>query len=273
MLARSPHQRSRREGGNERRRWPNRLVLMATADLNKQPDEVSAMFDEVARKYDRTNAVLSVGNSWLWRFHTVRAIAPIEGERILDIAAGTGTSSAAIARSGAEVVAVDFSPGMIEVGKKKHPTIDFIEADAMALPFSANEFDAVTISFGLRNIKDPRKALKEMYRVLKPGGRIVVCEFSHPSRAVLKAGHGVYLKHVVPFVAGFSSSNPDAYTYLAESINDWPDQATLSQWLRGAGFTRVAHRNLTSGVVALHRGHKPARTPRAKAAAKKATQS
>lgn len=244
---------------------PNRLVRMATADLSKQPDEVSAMFDGVARKYDRTNAVLSVGNSWLWRFHTVRAIAPLPGERILDIAAGTGTSSAAIARTGAEVVAVDFSPGMIEVGRKKHPTIEFVEADAMALPFSAGEFDAVTISFGLRNIENPRKALKEMYRVLKPGGRLVVCEFSTPPIALLRAGYGAYLKHVMPKVVGLSSSNPDAYTYLAESIHDWPDQSTLSQWLRGAGFTRVAYRNLTSGVVALHRGHKPQRKSRAKA--------
>lgn len=222
------------------------------------------MFDEVALKYDRTNAVLSAGNSWIWRLQTVRAIAPVAGERVLDIAAGTGTSSAAIARTGAEVVAVDFSTGMIEVGRKKHPKIDFVEADAMALPFSANEFDAVTISFGLRNIENPRKALKEMYRVLKPGGRIVVTEFSKPPRAILRAGYGAYLKHVMPRVVGLSSSNPEAYTYLAESINDWPDQRTLSQWLRGAGFTRVAYRNLTSGVVAMHRGHKPERTSRAK---------
>ena len=227
------------------------------------------MFDEVAPKYDRTNAVLSAGNSWIWRRQTVRALAPSEGERILDIAAGTGTSSAAIARSGAEVVAVDFSPGMIEVARKKHPTIEFIEADATALPFSANEFDAVTISFGLRNIENPRKALKEMYRVLKPGGRIVVCEFSKPPRAILRAGYGAYLKHVMPRVVGLSSSNPEAYTYLAESINEWPGQVTLSQWLRGAGFTRVAYRNLTSGVVALHRGRKPERASRSKPPAKK----
>jgi demethylmenaquinone methyltransferase/2-methoxy-6-polyprenyl-1,4-benzoquinol methylase len=223
------------------------------------------MFDEVARNYDRTNALLSGGNAWLWRLQTVRAIDPQPGQRILDIAAGTGTSSAAIARSGAEVVAVDFSPGMIAVGRKRHPRIEFVEADAMALPFKANEFDAATISFGLRNIEDPRKALKEMYRVIKPGGRVVVCEFSKPPRALLRAGYSLYLKHVMPRVAGVASSNPDAYTYLAESIDDWPDQGTLSQWLRGAGFTRVAYRNLTSGVVALHRGHKPERKSRSKA--------
>ncbi len=241
---------------------------MATADLSKQPDEVAAMFDEVAQKYDRTNSVLSMGNSFLWRMQTVRAIAPAEGERILDVAAGTGTSSAAIARHGAEVVALDFSPGMIEVGRRRHPSIDFVEGDAMALPFKANEFDAATISFGLRNVEDPRKALKELYRVIKPGGRVVICEFSKPPRALLRAGYGVYLKYVMPRVVGLSSSNPEAYSYLAESIDDWPDQVTLSQWLRGAGFTRVAYRNLSSGIVALHRGHKPTRKPRGKPPAK-----
>lgn len=231
------------------------------------------MFDEVAPGYDRTNALLSAGNSWLWRILTVRALDPQPGQRILDIAAGTGTSSAAIARSGAEVVAVDFSPGMIEVGRKRHPKVEFLEADAMALPFKANEFDAVTISFGLRNIEDPRKALKEMYRVLKPGGRVVVCEFSKPPRALLRAGYGFYLRHVMPRIVGVSSSNPEAYSYLADSIGDWPDQGTLSQWLRGAGFTRVAYRNLTSGVVALHRGHKPQRRTRSKPAATEAATS
>lgn len=228
------------------------------------------MFDDVAQKYDRTNNLLSMGNAMLWRLQTVRAIGPKPGERILDVAAGTGTSSAALARHGAQVVAVDFSPGMIEVGQRRHPSIEFVQGDAMALPFKANEFDAATISFGLRNVADPVKALKELYRVVKPGGRVVICEFSKPPRALLRAGYGAYLKYVMPRVVGISSSNPEAYTYLADSINDWPDQVTLSQWLRGAGFTRVAYRNLTSGVVALHRGHKPARAPRAKAAPKAA---
>lgn len=229
------------------------------------------MFDEVAKGYDRTNTALSAGSDLLWRWQTIRALAPQPGERVLDVAAGTGKSSAAIAKSGASVVAVDFSAGMIAVGRKKHPDIEFVEGDAMKLPFAAGEFDAVTISFGLRNVAKPLKALKEMYRVLKPGGRIVVCEFSTPTRALFRAGYGAYLKYVLPAVAGVTSSNSDAYNYLAESIDEWPDQATLSQWLRGAGFSRVAHRNLSQGIVALHRGHKPLKKTRTASAAQTAS--
>ena len=220
------------------------------------------MFDEVAKHYDRTNSVLSVGNTRRWRTATVHAVAPQPGERILDIAAGTGTSSAALAKSGAHVVAVDFSKGMIEVGRKKHPAVDFVEADASALPFKTGEFDAVTISFGLRNIENPKKALAEMYRVTKPGGRLVICEFSKPPRALFRAGYWAYLKYVMPVVVNTSSSNPEAYSYLLDSIQEWPDQETLSQWIRGVGFTRGAYRNLTVGIVAMHRGRKPLRTPR-----------
>ena len=230
---------------------------MTKADMNKEPDEVADMFDGVARHYDRTNDVLSAGNAVLWRFATVRAIDPQPGERILDIAAGTGTSSVALAKTGARVVAVDFSPGMVAEGRRKHPELEFIEANAEKLPFVDNEFDAVTISFGLRNINDPRAALAEMYRVLKPGGRLVICEFSKPPRAILRAGYSAYMKFVMPTIVRVTSSNAEAYTYLNESIKAWPDQGELSRWIRGVGFTRVAYRNLTAGVVALHRGRKP----------------
>ncbi len=225
--------------------------------MHKQPHEVAGMFDGVARHYDRTNAIMSVGNAQLWRAATVRAVDPRAGQRILDVAAGTGTSSAAFARSGAHVVALDFSPGMVAEGRRRHPQLEFVEGDAEKLPFGDDEFDAVTISFGLRNVEHPKVALAEMYRVLKPGGRLVVCEFSKPPRAVFRAGYAAYMRFVMPVVATAASSNRDAYTYLRESIQQWPDQGTLSQWIRGVGFTRVAYRNLSLGVVALHRGHKP----------------
>lgn len=219
------------------------------------------MFDQVAAGYDRTNNVLSVGNAVLWRVATTRAVAPRPGEVILDLAAGTGTSSASFAKSGAHVVAADFSPGMIEVGRRQQagvPNIEFVEADGMNLPFDDERFDAVTISFGLRNIVDPHKALAELYRVTKPGGRIVICEFSTPPVKPLRSAYFWYLRTVMPALAKAVSSNDAAYDYLFESIASWPDQKTLSSWLRAAGFTEVRHRDLSAGIVALHRGTKPA---------------
>ena len=233
---------------------------MTTADLSKKPEAVSAMFDDVAAGYDVTNNLLSAGNAVLWRIATTRAVNPQADERVLDLAAGTGTSSVALAKSGAHVVAADFSPGMLEVGRKKHgqnPLLEFVEADATKLPFADNSFDAVTMSFGLRNVVEPKKALAELYRVTKPGGRIVICEFSTPPVAPIRAGYNFYLRKVMPVVAKYSSTNTEAYTYLADSITDWPNQATLATWIREAGFMNVAYRNLTAGVVALHRGIKP----------------
>ena len=235
---------------------------MSKADLSKQPAQVAAMFDQVSTRYDRTNNVLSVGNAALWRVATTRAVAPRAGETILDVAAGTGTSSASLARNGASVVAADFSAGMIDVGRQRqagNPFIRFVQADAMDLPFDDDTFDAVTISFGLRNIVDPKKALAEFFRVVKPGGRVVVCEFSQPPLAPVRAGYSAYLKFGMPVLARVASSNPAAYEYLMESIQAWPDQRALAGWMREAGFERVAYRNLTAGIVALHRGFKPER--------------
>lgn len=232
------------------------------ADLGKDPRRVSGMFDEVARGYDRTNTVLSLGNDQLWRVATTRAVAPRRGQRILDLAAGTGASSVSLARSGADVVAADFSPGMIAEGRRRHsgiPNLTFVEADATALPFEDAEFDAVTMSFGLRNVNEPKKALHELLRVTKPGGRLVVCEFSQPPSPAFNGLYRFYNDRVLPVVAKTVSSNADAYDYLNESIKDWPDQRTLSSWIRGAGWTDVAHRNLSFGIVALHRARKPSR--------------
>jgi demethylmenaquinone methyltransferase/2-methoxy-6-polyprenyl-1,4-benzoquinol methylase len=228
--------------------------------LTKQPDQVAAMFDDVSAHYDRTNAVLSAGNAALWRIATTRAGRPRSGDRILDMAAGTGTSSAALAGGGAHVVAADFSPGMIEVGRRRHAgdaRIEFVTADATALPFPAAHFDAVTISFGLRNVVDVTAALAEFYRVTRPGGRLVVCEFSTPPNLIVRRLYHAYLRYGMPIVAGLVSSDPSAYRYLMESIESWPGQSALAGMLSRAGYEGVAYRNLTAGVVALHRGWKP----------------
>jgi demethylmenaquinone methyltransferase / 2-methoxy-6-polyprenyl-1,4-benzoquinol methylase len=238
--------------------------VVSKADLDKKPAQVAAMFDEVSTHYDRTNTVLSVGNASLWRVATTRAVGPRAGERILDVAAGTGTSSASLARNGASVVAADFSEGMIEVGRRRqagNPYVTFVQADATQLPFDDDSFDAVTISFGLRNIVDPQKALAEFYRVTKPGGRVVICEFSHPPVGLIRAGYGAYLKYGMPLLAKVASSNPAAYEYLMDSIQAWPAQPELAAWLRDAGYESVAWRNLTAGIVALHRGRKPVTAP------------
>jgi demethylmenaquinone methyltransferase / 2-methoxy-6-polyprenyl-1,4-benzoquinol methylase len=193
---------------------------------------------------------------------TTRAVAPRPQQRILDLAAGTGASSVSLARSGAEVVAADFSPGMIAEGRRRHhsiPNLTFVEADATDLPFADDEFDAVTMSFGLRNVNEPKKALGELLRVTKPGGRIVVCEFSHPPSRSFNGLYRFYNDRILPVVAKTVSSNAEAYDYLSESIKDWPDQRTLSGWIRQAGWTDVAYRNLSFGIVALHRARKPSR--------------
>ena len=222
------------------------------------------MFDEVAPGYDRTNAVLSFGQTALWRRATTRALNVGVGSRVLDMAAGTGTSSVAIAKTGASVIAADFSPGMIAEGKRRHPnhpTLTFQLADATQLPFGDNEFDAVTISFGLRNVVDVPKALAEFYRVTKPGGRVVVCEFSTPPNRLVRAAYHWYQRWVMPVLVKIVSSNDTAYDYLNESIAAWPAQPELASMIRASGFSRVAWRNLSFGIVALHRGVKP--TPEA----------
>jgi demethylmenaquinone methyltransferase/2-methoxy-6-polyprenyl-1,4-benzoquinol methylase len=154
---------------------------------------------------------------------------------------------------------------MLEVGRRRqagNPRIEFVHADAQELPFADAEFDAVTMSFGLRNVQEPKRALAELFRVTKPGGRIVICEFSRPPLGLIRRGYSLYLKRVLPIVSRVTSSNAPAYDYLGDSILDWPDQTTLSGWLRDAGFTDVGYRNLTAGVVALHRGRRPGGQPR-----------
>jgi demethylmenaquinone methyltransferase/2-methoxy-6-polyprenyl-1,4-benzoquinol methylase len=228
------------------------------ADLQKAPHEVAAMFDDVAARYDLTNDVLSLGQTRLWRRAVAEAVDARSGERVLDLAAGTGSSSLPFAAAGAQVVAADFSMGMLRVGKKARPGLALLAGDALRLPFADASFDAVTISFGLRNVSDVDAALAEMARVTKPGGRLVVCEFSHPTWPPFRTVYTEYLMRALPSVARRVSSNPDAYVYLAESIRAWPDQAGLGQRVASAGWTAVGWRNLSGGIVALHRAHRPA---------------
>ncbi|MEU8889130.1 demethylmenaquinone methyltransferase [Streptomyces sp. NPDC048442] len=227
---------------------------MTRASLDKQPHEVASMFDDVAANYDLTNTVLSLGQDRAWRKEVAKAVDAGPGKRILDLAAGTATSSLPFAATGAYVVPCDFSIGMLREGKRKHPYLPLTAGDATKLPFKDESFDVVTISFGLRNVVDTDAALKELFRVTKKGGRVVICEFSHPTWAPFRTVYTEYLMRALPPVATAVSSNPDAYVYLAESIRAWPDQAGLAAKLQKAGWSKVAWRNLTGGVVALHRG-------------------
>lgn len=230
---------------------------MSRASLEKNPNEVASMFDGIARRYDVTNDVLSLGQDRAWRRATLAAIGAEPGERVLDLAAGTGTSSEPLADSGVEVVPCDFSFGMLQVGKRRRPDLAFTAGDATRLPFADASFDAVTISFGLRNVVDTEGALREMLRVTRPGGRIVVCEFSRPSWAPLRTVYSGYLMRALPSVARAVARQSDSYVYLAESIRDWPDQQALGRLIKTAGWEKVAYRNLSGGIVALHRGLRP----------------
>lgn len=235
--------------------------------MDKRPDEVATMFDDVAPKYDVVNDVLSLGQTRRWRKVVVEAMGVSAGQRVLDLAAGTGTSSEPYADAGINVIACDFSLGMLKVGKRRRPDIDFIAGDATRLPFADNTFDASTISFGLRNVNEPKKALAEMLRVTKPGGRLVIAEFSQPVVPLWRTMYTEYLMRALPAIAVKVSSNPDAYVYLAESIRAWPDQDHLAAWLQEAGWETVTYRNLSGGIVAVHRAQKPLAGPAAGPAA------
>ena len=234
---------------------PTRPIVapVTRADLDKKPAEVAAMFDDVARRYDLTNDVLSLGQDRRWRKAVVDAVDARPGQKVLDLAAGTGTSSQPFADRGAVVVPCDFSLGMLRVGKHNRPHLAFTAGDGTRLPFADDTFDAVTISFGLRNIVDPDAGLREMLRVTRPGGRLVVCEFSHPTNGPFRTVYMEYLMKALPAVARAVSSSPDAYVYLAESIRAWPDQQGLADRVSAAGWRDTQWRNLSGGIVALHR--------------------
>jgi demethylmenaquinone methyltransferase/2-methoxy-6-polyprenyl-1,4-benzoquinol methylase len=238
---------------------------MARAQLDKQSADVSAMFDHVADRYDLLNDALSLGMCRLWRKVVARAVGGGPDQLVLDLAAGTGTSSRAFVRAGGRCVACDFSVGMLSVGARRPADrLRFVAGDALALPFRDGTFDVVTISFGLRNVADTGQALAELLRVTRPGGRLVVCEFSRLPAKRLNALYDQYLTRVLPAIARRLSGNAEAYDYLAESIRDWPPQHELAGKIVAAGWSGVSWRNLTLGVVALHearRSDRPGSVP------------
>jgi demethylmenaquinone methyltransferase / 2-methoxy-6-polyprenyl-1,4-benzoquinol methylase len=236
--------------------------------MDKRPADVAAMFDQVAPRYDLLNDVLSLGQDRLWRRVVAAAVAAGPGERVLDLAAGTGTSSRTFTTAGAYCVACDFSLGMLQVGARKAASgrrpdgpatgpVRFAAGDALALPFRDGAFDAVSISFGLRNVADPDAALAEMLRVTRPGGRLVICEFGHLPAARLDAWYGRYLGAALPAVARRLSPSGDAYEYLAESIREWPRAPELAGRMGAAGWSAIRWRNLTLGVVTVHAALRP----------------
>ena len=231
---------------------------MTRAQLDKRPGDVAAMFDGLAERYDLLNDVLSLGQDRRWRRVVARAVGAGPGERVLDLAAGTGTSSRAFTGAGAQCVACDFSMGMLQAGARKPATrVSFAAGDALALPFRNEAFDAVTISFGLRNVADADAALAEMLRVTRPGGRLVICEFGHLPAARLDAWYGRYLGAALPAVARRLSPSGDAYEYLAESIREWPRAPELARRIGAAGWSAIRWRNLTLGVVTVHAALRP----------------
>jgi demethylmenaquinone methyltransferase / 2-methoxy-6-polyprenyl-1,4-benzoquinol methylase len=231
---------------------------MNRATLEKRPRDVAAMFDAVARRYDATNTVMSLGLDRRWRRRTRQALELHPGDRVLDLAAGTGVSTVELALSGAYAVGCDFSLGMLRTGRARRDRrhVPVVAGDALRLPFRDGAFDAVTIAFGLRNIVDTGQALREMARVVRPGGRLVVCEFSRPTFAPFRRLYLNYLMRGLPVLARRVSSNPDAYSYLAESIRNWPGQLSLARQIAAAGWVDVHWRNLTGAIVALHRAER-----------------
>lgn len=230
---------------------------MIRAGLDKAPRDVASMFDGVAGRYDLMNTLMTAGVDRRWRAAMVAAVDAKPGQRVLDIAAGTGVSSLAFHRLGVRVVPADFSLGMLRQGRRTHPELAFVAADATALPFADAAFDAVTMSYGLRNVRDYPAALAEFARVTRPGGRLVINEFSRPVNPAFRRAYVEYLMAAIPAMARRFSSNPDSYVYLAESIQAWPDQRELAGQIRAAGWADVQWRNLAGGVVALHRAMRP----------------
>lgn len=226
---------------------------------------VASVFQSVAPKYDLMNDLMSLGLHRLWKQFTIQQAAVRKGQRILDVAAGTGDLTKAFARltgPAGQVVMTDINPAMLETGRDRLinegilGNIEFVLANAESLPFTENDFDCITIAFGLRNVTDKSAALRSMYRVLKPGGKLLVLEFSHPTAPLLGKLYDAYSFHVIPRLGELIANDRDSYQYLVESIRMHPDQDTLKSMMQEAGFEDVSYHNLNGGIVALHKGFK-----------------
>lgn len=229
-----------------------------------QGKQIQKMFTGIAGRYDLLNHLLSMGMDFYWWRRMAWASGAGFGKLLLDVAAGTGDSSVALAHQGAQVVSTDFTFAMLVQGPRKfrRKNLDRLVwastgADAQALPFRQDTFDGVTICYGIRNVENRHRAYAEFLRVLKPGGRLTILEFSRPSRGWLRVMYGWYSRVVLPRLGGWISGDAGAYTYLPESIQAFPDQESLAQELEKAGFEKVTWNNLTGGIAALHLGSKP----------------
>lgn len=229
-------------------------ALPAPGREGKQEALVQAMFDRVAPRYDLANAVLSLGQDAHWRRVVARAARP-SGRTFLDVASGPGNVAHQLIAHGARhVTALDLSYNMLAEGARRGlPDVAWVNGDAQQLPLADASVDGVTISFGLRNVPDPERALAEFARVVRPGGTLVVCEFAAPTHPVFRRIYLQYLVAALPRIARVVSSDAPAYTYLAESIQQWPDRRSIADWMGTAGWDDVEVKDLSGGIVAVHR--------------------
>lgn len=234
-------------------------------DAKQKASMVAEVFDSVAAKYDVMNDLMSMGIHRLWKRFTIDCSGVRSGHHVLDLAGGTGDLAAKFSRLVGEkgkVVLADINGEMLKVGRDKLRdkgivgNVDYVQANAEELPFPDNSFDLITIAFGLRNVTDKDKALRSMYRILKPGGRLLVLEFSKPQQELLTKVYDFYSFHVLPKMGQFVANDAESYQYLAESIRMHPNQQTLKEMMEDAGFEQTTFTNLTGGIVALHRGFK-----------------
>ncbi|MBC3766578.1 bifunctional demethylmenaquinone methyltransferase/2-methoxy-6-polyprenyl-1,4-benzoquinol methylase UbiE [Neptunicella marina] len=234
-------------------------------DKAQKASMVADVFHSVAGKYDLMNDLMSMGIHRLWKRFTIDCSGVRQGQKVLDLAGGTGDLTAKFSRivgNTGQVVLADINDSMLKVGRDKLRdrgilgNVEYVQANAEALPFPDNTFDIITIAFGLRNVTDKDKALASMYRVLKPGGRLLVLEFSKPEYELLNKVYDAYSFHLLPKIGQLVANDAESYQYLAESIRMHPDQETLKGMMEQVGFEQTTYHNLTGGIVALHRGFK-----------------